>query len=125
VRKQSRGYAVAPGTVGIGTVRNMTVPGLLEIHGQEPAPDFSDWDHVVECSLEAGSGRIIVAGTMDYLPDAARVALAPGAYRVRVSYGGLDSLSADGLDGADHYRVQLWPGAPLALRIVKERIAAR
>lgn len=121
----ARLLVVAPGIVGIGTVRNMIVPVLLEIHDQEPALDLSDWDQVVECGLEAGSGRIIVAGSMDYLPDAARVELAAGAYRVRASYGALDSLSADGLDGADHYRVQLWPGAPVAPSIVKQRIAAR
>ena len=30
-------------------------------------------------------------------------------YRARIYYGGLNSLSEDGLEGDDHYRVVLWP----------------
>ncbi|MDW4736332.1 hypothetical protein NQ293_26040, partial [Escherichia coli] len=54
-------------------------------------------------------------------PDAARIDVAPGTYRVRVSYGGLDTLSEDGLEGDDRYRLQLWPAPPIAVRVVKQR----
>jgi hypothetical protein len=37
------------------------------------------------------------------------VTLQPGTYRVRAYFGGLDTVSADGLEGDDHYRVVLWP----------------
>ena len=113
--------AVAPGTLGIGTVRNMHVPVRLEVLGAEPAEDFEAWGHVVACSLAAPSGRIVVAGCMDYLPDAARVDVPAGGLRARVSYGALDSLSLDGLDGDDHYRVQLWPGGPVLVSVLKQR----
>jgi hypothetical protein len=36
--------AMAPGMIGVGTVRNMTVPVEMEIAGQEPPPDFEGWD---------------------------------------------------------------------------------
>lgn len=57
----------------------------------------------------------------DYFPDAARVSLLPGSYRARIYYAHLDSLSEDGLDGNDEYRVVLWPAPPSGLKILKAR----
>lgn len=113
--------AIAPGTIGIGTVRNMDVPVEVEILETEPDADFSKWDHVVEASLDVGSGRIVIAGCTDYFPDAQRIEVAPGSYRVRVSYGALDQLSANGLEGDDHYRLQLWQAPAIDVRVLKER----
>ena len=113
--------AIAPGTIGIGTVRNMYVPVVVEIHDQEPDDDCSEWDHVVEASLEVTSGRTVIAGCTDYFPDAMRIPVPPAIYRVRVSYGGLDTLSDDGLEGDDHYRLQLWPAASIAVCVLKQR----
>ncbi len=113
--------AVAPGTVGVGTVRNMEVPVSVEVLEGEPPLDAAEWDHMTECSIQIDSGQLVVAGCTDYFPDAMRISLAPGTYAVRVSYGGLASLSADGLDGDDHYRVQLWPGATTAAKVIKQR----
>lgn len=116
--------ATADHSIGIGTVRNMTVPVVVSLHAAEPEADFIEWDMVNEGSFTVRSGRVAVMGCTDHLPDAARLTLAPGPYRVRVSYAGLDSLSEDGLDGDDFYRVQLWP-APLApVFIVKGRTDA-
>lgn len=115
--------AVAQFSVGIGTARNMTVPVALSIHAEAPAEDFGEWEMVNDCSITVRSNRIIIAGCTDYLPDAARIPITPGTYRVRVSYCGLDSLNEDGLEGDDFYRVQLWP-APLAdIAIRKARVA--
>ncbi len=112
-----RMLAVADGVAGFGTLRNMQVGVTLEILEEPPGADIAGFDHVVEGSLDAHSGTLVVAGCTDYLPDAARFALAPGTYRVRLSVSGADTLSEDGLDGADHYRVQLWP-APFAAPMV-------
>jgi hypothetical protein len=114
----SRMLAIAPGMVMIGTARNTTVPVTLEIHSLEPDLETIGWDRIVDCDLAVVSDRIVVAGCTDYLPDAARIAVATGHYRVRVSYAGLEELSEDGLDGKDRYRVQLWPGAPCGVRTV-------
>lgn len=111
--------AVAPGVVGIGTARNMTVPVVVEVLGDEPAADFDAWEHVVEGGFELKSGRLVVAGCTDYFPDAARLPVPAGMYRVRMSCRGLTTISANGLDGDDNYRVQLWAVArlePPALR---------
>lgn len=113
--------AVAPGTIGVGTVRNMTVPVLVEVADMEPDEDSTGWDQVNECSLEVQSGRIGVAGCTDYFPDAARIEVSPGSYRARLYYGSLDALSDDGLDGDDHYKIVLWRAAPAPLRVLKQR----
>jgi len=116
-----RMLATAFGTIGIGTVRNMDVPVSLQILDRQPDDDSSQWDHVVEASLDVVSGRIVISGCTDYLPDAEGIDLPLGTYQVRVSYGGLDTLSANGLEGDDHYRVQLWPATSIEVRVVKQR----
>lgn len=105
----ARRLAVGPGVVGVYTARNMTVPVTVEVHPSAPPDDRDAWEHVAEDSLEVPSGRVVVAGCTDYFPDAARIDVAPGVYRLRASFAGLDTLRDNGLDGDDRYRVQLWP----------------
>jgi hypothetical protein len=95
--------------VGIGTARNMTVPVRVDLLATRPDDDFDGWDQVAEASLEVPSGQVVIAGCTDYFPEAKRLPVPPGSYRVRVYYGGLNTLSEDGLDGEDHYQVVLWP----------------
>jgi len=45
--------AVGPGVIGVGTVRNMDVPVVVEIADAEPAHDRKAWNQVNECSVEA------------------------------------------------------------------------
>ena len=72
-----------------------------------PPSPLSIQAHPSKSQALAGYAREEAAG----LPrDAARIAVVPGTYRARISYGSLDKLSTDGLDGEDHYLVQLWPG---------------
>jgi hypothetical protein len=114
--------AVAPGAIGVGTVRNTNVPVIVEVDNGEPASDDTNaWDQVNECSVEIRSGRIVVAGCTDYFPDAARVDVKPGWHRVRIYYGDLASLSENGLEGRDHYKVVLWNAAPGPLKVIKTR----
>jgi hypothetical protein len=115
--------ALAPGTIGIGTVRNMDVPVVIEVDDSEPVIDLDAWDQVVDCSIEAPSGQLVVAGCTDYFPDAKRIEVVPGPYRARIFYGALDTLSADGLDGSDHYRISLWLHPVEAPRFLKRRDA--
>ena len=113
--------ALAPGTIGIGTVRNMDVPVDIEILDGPPQNDLAQWDHVMECGIDVPSGRLVIAGCTDYFPDAARLDVAPGTYRARIHYGNLDSLSDDGLDGDDHYKVVLWVCDDISRRVIKRR----
>lgn len=43
--------AIAPGTVGIGTVRNVSVPITIDILEREPKLSADKFDHIVECSI--------------------------------------------------------------------------
>jgi len=113
--------AVAPGTIGVGTVRNMDVPVEVKIVESEPMETFDEWDQVNECDIEIQSGTIVIAGCTDYFPDAARIQVEPGSYRARLYYGQLNSLSEDGLDGDDHYRVVLWKREPKGMEVMKKR----
>lgn len=119
----ARFLATTGGTIGIGTVRNRDVPVEVQIHDGPPDLDLSPWDHVNECTVDVSSGRLVVAGCTDYEPDAARIEVSPGVYRARILYGSLDSLSQDGLDGNDHYVVQLWPGGEGEILVLKQRPA--
>ena len=117
----NRLLAVTEGTIGVGTVRNMTVPVVIEVADGEPdLADTGDWDQVNECDLAVKSGRIVVAGCTDYFPEAARIDVPPGSYRARLYYGNLNSLSENGLEGDDHYRIVLWRAASEPLRILKQ-----
>jgi hypothetical protein len=113
--------AVAPGTVGIGTVRNVDVPVTIAVLEREPALDADKFDQVVECSIVVESEALVVAGCTDYFPDAARINIPSGPYRVRASFEGLESVSVDGLEGNDQYHLQLWPAPMDSVLILKKR----
>jgi hypothetical protein len=113
--------AIAPGTIGVGTVRNMTVPVTVEISSEAPSEAWTTWDQVNECSIRISSGRIVVAGCTDYFPEAARIEVNPGVYRARIYYGGLGTLNESQLDGRDCYKVVLWPGDEVEPHVLKRR----
>jgi hypothetical protein len=46
--------------------------------------------------------------------------LAPGSYRTRAYYGKLGELRDDGLDGNDHYRLDVWEAPPEEIEIIKQ-----
>ena len=114
----ARRIKAAPHLVVIQPERNMSVPVEVEIADREPDWSPDAWDHVAEASLDLPSGRLEIhecaGGSVDIL------ALAPGSYRVRALFGGLDTLSEDGLDGEDHYRLVLWPAPFAPVTVLKQ-----
>lgn len=102
--------ALAPGTLGIGTVRNMTVPVSIKIFESEPdiLAENSHIGQINECDLETDTGTLVVAGCTEYFAGAMRIDVTPGIYRARIYYGNLDKLSDDELDGEDFYEIHLW-----------------
>lgn len=107
-----------PFIVVIMPERNMAVPVTLELADRAPDPDFEAWDHVTEASLDLPSGGLEIhectGGSVDVLE------VEPGSYRVRTHHGGLDSLSEDGLDGDDQYRIVLWPAPASEVVVIKQ-----
>jgi hypothetical protein len=113
--------ALAPGTIGVGTARNMNVPVVVEIVDSAPDVDTAVWDQINECSIDIPSGRLVIAGCTDYFPEARRMELPAGTYRARVYYGNLAALSANELDGDDHYRIVFWRAELDSLKIIKQK----
>lgn len=100
--------AITDGTIGIGTARDTEVPVCVEIIENEPISELSKWDKVNECSIHIDSGKIVIAGCIDYFPEAKRIEVPKGIYRARIYYRGLDKISDDGLEGEDYYKIALW-----------------
>jgi hypothetical protein len=113
-----RRIKAAPNVIVIQPERNMDVPVTLEVLATEPDPDFDQWDHIAEASLELPSGHLEIhectGGSID------RIDLSPGTYRVRAYFGALNELSKDGLEGDDHYRLVLWPAAFAPVSVLKQ-----
>ncbi|MFO1043473.1 MAG: competence protein ComJ [Planctomycetaceae bacterium] len=98
-------------------LRNRTVPVEVVLHQKEPACQPMDWDHIVECSLELPTGHLQVhectgSAVLDWNVPA-------GTYVVRLLYGGLETIDDSGMVGSDHYKVELWPGNPRQLKLVR------
>jgi hypothetical protein len=107
-----RRVKVSTNVVVIQPTRNMTVPVEFEVCTSDPGFDESHWDHIAECSLNLPTGNLQVhectgGSVLDLI-------VAPGTYLLRALFAGLDTLSDDGLDGEDRYRIVLWPGAFIA-----------
>jgi hypothetical protein len=113
--------AVAPHVIGVGTVRNMSVPVSVAIHESQPKIDPEEWDHITTASLQIDTGRIVVAGCTDHFPDAARIPVEAGNYEAIICYSKLAPLSPDGLKGEDSYHVHLFPGREIEPAILKKR----
>lgn len=110
----NRLLATAPGTVGVGTETNGHVQVLVEILSESPVGTLDSFDQVNECSIEITQGPLVIAGCTDYFPDAARIAIVPGMYRLRVSYA---------LSGEESYLVQLWQAPHIEPSVLKARAA--
>ena len=102
----------------VNPVRNMDVPVEVHIHEADPGYAAADWDHIVEGHLDLPTGHLQVCQVMG--DTALDTRIARGSYHLRALYRGLDSLSEDGLDGEDVYRVVLWPGPARPLSVVKQ-----
>ena len=111
--------AVGERSISVGTLRNVTVPVEVYVLDSKPALDLSGYDHAAEASFSIPSGRFAVLGCTDYLPDAARIEVSAGHYQVLFVASGTDSIQTEWDPADDVYAVYLWPGAPIAPRLLK------
>lgn len=110
-------------SIVVSTARNMTVPFRLAAFTRKPEVDGARYDHVVESGLFVPSGQLVIAGLLDEWAKAARAQVKPGHWGALALFEGLGTLSADGLDGEDRYRLFLWPatGPPAPRPIVHKQ----
>jgi hypothetical protein len=102
---------VLPNTLAVGTFRNVDVPVEVEIYDSEPDVDLEEWDHASKGYVTIKSGCCAVFGCTDYLPDAAKIEIKPGAYAAISLAKGLDSITEEWEDADDAYKVILWPSS--------------
>ncbi|NJL02496.1 MAG: hypothetical protein HC910_18790 [Spirulinaceae cyanobacterium SM2_1_0] len=109
---------VCSGVVVVQPVRNMTVPVEIQIYDADPEFHFNEWQHIVEAPLQLTKGRIEIhectGGSLASLPAPSLNCM------VRALFKGLDTLSENGLEGKDFYRVQIFPSDIIELRIIKQ-----
>ncbi len=121
----NRLLATAKCVIGVGTARNMDVPVKINFYDSEPEVEIINLEKVNqinECDLEILSGKIVIAGCTDYFPEAKRLEVENGIYRVRLYYGNLEELSEDGLNDENFYELHLWLTNNFApLKIIKQR----
>ena len=102
----------------------MSVPVTLKVYNREPEikDELESVDQINECDLEMNSENLVISGSTDYLPEAKRIKIGKGIFRVRIYYRNVHSISEDGLNGDDSYEIHLWPSKEKAgIRIFKNR----
>lgn len=95
--------------LGIGTVRNSTVPVFVEISKSLPTFNPTDWDRLNHAELACFTGRLVIAGCTDYFPDAQRIEVQPTTYAVVIGYKNITTVSENHCKGEDSYHLFLAP----------------
>ncbi|UUU44373.1 hypothetical protein [Streptomyces sp. NBC_00162] len=119
------GLGVAEHALAIGTAVNVTVDVTVGLLPGQPDDDSCDFDHVVEASLNLASGRLVVLGCTEYVPDAARFDMPAGWTRIRTSRRNLEAAAFPDLDCEDEpedmeeIRIQAWPAPHSQPHIIK------
>lgn len=108
---------VAENVVVVCPLRNATVPVQLKVQDVAPQMDVEHIDHAVQCSLHLPSGVLQVHECTG--GEVLRHEVSPGHYGVLVEFSGLTSISDDGMDGEDTYRITVWPDEPRPLTVLR------
>ena len=103
--------------LGIRTEVNVDVDVDLVWHASPPRLEAEAFDHVAEASIEIPSGRMVVMGCTDYLPEAPRFDVTPGLVRIRVQKSNLRAATLADIDSdqstetIERIRIDTWPAA--------------
>ena len=116
---------VYDGGLAIGTAR-WGLQTRVSVVILEEAPDdasLSDWDRVVEASVECRSGCICIASPESGSHEETRMKIAPGWYRVRICWGNIQSVD-DELEptGEDQYVLFLWTASYALPSIIQKTV---
>lgn len=130
------------GAVSVGVARRRPVPITVTVRADPPRdardddappsradvragdagvptdPDDLRWDHVVEASVVAPEGLLVLEGAGT---PVLRVQVPIGVWRVRAYSEGLATVDPDRLDGRDAYHLVLWRGRSLPDAVVVKR----
>jgi hypothetical protein len=104
---------VGDGVIAVQTPRAAgLVPVFVEVLGSAPGEAPARFARVTEASIEVTGGKLRVEGEdNDVSLPPLEIPLANGSWTVRVLYAHEDTCTYDDDDGAEHYMLQLYPGA--------------
>lgn len=105
------------------TFRNFTVPVKVAIlETDPPLHPLDEWDQIVECSIKTQSPGILIAELGNEGQNGLLVESTVPHWRLRVYYGGQHTIDQMGIEGNDHYLIELWPAASTKdVKIIKQR----
>jgi hypothetical protein len=110
--------ATRGGSLTIFTASYGAVSVNVEPLASEPRVDVSDFDHVVDASVDCPDGDLLILE--DGTEERARVAVTAGTNRVRVGWAGVaegDSVLAD--EPRERLTIQVWPGEAVPPRVLR------
>lgn len=111
--------AIGDNVIGVRTIQATEVVVDVEVHDSplERFDDAESWYQVAECSLDIPSGKLVVMGVTDFFPEAARILVDPGTYRVRIHYG--NRSYPDASHEGEYYLAILWRGTTEPVSFIK------
>jgi hypothetical protein len=112
--------AVVSGLVSVGTARDDRLSVELNILAAPPRLDLEAAEHIVEADLALHSGQLAVHAAEDLPVRWRRFRVAPGLYRLRVTYA-RRMPDEDSMGDLLTYRVEGWPVPHAApIRVLKQ-----
>lgn len=108
-----RRIKVVPNLLAIYTPSDGETVVQVDLAQTRTKLDAAHWRHIVEAPLAVPYGRLVIANPESHLPDAARVSVAAGSYRVRVAGRGF------GEGEAQEYLLTLWPANDESVAVIK------
>jgi len=119
----SNGFSASRGEVIIRTLSEYSeVPITVEYDADGlTSRELENWDHIVECSIDADQGKLVFEGCASAKPFGELV-VPPGRYRIRIHFGGQLSGKRDG-STEDFYLLQIWPSEDSSVKVLKGELS--
>lgn len=95
------------------------IPIVVEVRGDAPPAGYDAFHLVTEASFEAPSGSLELASPEETWKG--RISVPGGLLRVQVRQCDTDTSTYDAGNGADHYRVILWPAPEAKTKVLHSR----
>ena len=104
---------VAPNIAVFHALEDGLVSVTVDVAGAPPPTQVEAWDHIVEFSIDAPSGALIISGAAGYLPAQPRIEVPAGSLRGRAGFRASH--------GREACQVSLWPAPAEARRVLKRK----
>jgi hypothetical protein len=108
---------VEPSVLAVYTALPREVSVEVCVYRSVPEIDRGIWGHVVQGALAVPSGRLVLAGCTDYLPDCSRIQVPQGMLEFLLCGRGFDAHAEEA------YLVALWPGHFRSIEVIKRNVA--